>query len=419
MTGPRKRFEDFYGPKEGRYWSGGAGQIWPTNPGVAVPLWNTGVQDLQVTRGNAYQLLGSSNRRIGGDFAVVRHEWHGSEIPSRPYNHTTNLNLVGNRYVGPIVENVGYNSTNYPSQHASSASELKALGTNIIAGILPTNPLSGLVVALGELKREGLPDLYGVQSWRDRAAVARNAGSEYLNHQFGWIPLVNDLKRFNHSVTNSDELVAAYAANSGKRIKRHVTLPIDEVVSVTTGSRAIAPDLPFIYKDTSSHKEYNFTDLRSKERWLAACFTYYLPPFNPNGENVSRNEQLTNYLYGTRPTPEALWNLAPWSWAADWVGNFGNVIHNVSQFQQDGLVMQYAYIMEKGIHSVTYVHPKVEFKSYPGVVHGVSATVTTTVKQRYVATPYGFGLNVGSFTPRQWSILVALGLARGNNTIID
>jgi hypothetical protein len=374
------------------------------------------MEELTLSQGNPVHLLGKTGRAIGGNFFVVKHERFGTIIPERHYSqtlgHTTN---AGHHYIGPVLENVGYGVADFPAPHYSSASVLHALGTKIIANVLPTNPLSGLFVSLGELKSEGIPSLLGVQSWKSRTHLARSAGDEYLNHQFGWLPLVNDLKSFTHSVTNSDELVAQYERNSGRPIRRSVALPIDRSSTTSAGARGIAPDIPQLYPGTS-HRNYVRTETFSKRRWFVANFTYYLPPFNPNGSNVARNEQLANYLFGTRPTPEGLWNLTPWSWAADWVGNFGSVLHNVSAFQSDGLVMRYGYIMEEGIHEVNYTHPEVQFISYPGKM-GVSQTLRTTVKQRLVATPYGFGLNTDAFTDRQWSILAALGLSKGSRKL--
>lgn len=418
MTGPRSKYVQHANYPPSKVWDGASSaRRYPNGIYQTVVHNITGKEDLQLTQGNPYQLLGKSRRAIGGPFFVVKHEYEGSVIPPRPYSNSTNPYANSAHYDGPVYENTGYGVGNWPSPYYSTPSELDALGTTVIANVLPTNPVSGLFVGLGELKRDGIPSLFGVQSWKNRTNIARGAGSEFLNHQFGWVPLVNEIKRFTHAVTNSDELIAQYARNSGRKIKRSVALPIDQSVTVSQGTgRSTVPLLGAIY-DGGSYKDYTQTVIKSKRRWFKAAFSYYLPPFKPNGDNTRRNEQLANYLYGTRPTPEGLWDLTPWTWAADWVGNFGDVLHNIGAFHQDGLVMLYGYVMEEGIHSITYVHDDVRFKTYPGVKHGVSATVRTVVKQRRGATPYGFGLNPGSFTSRQWAILVALGLSRNGSTI--
>jgi hypothetical protein len=279
--------------------------------------------------------------------------------------------------------------------------------------VIPTNPVSGLFVALGELKRDGIPSLMGIESWRNRTNIARGAGSEYLNHQFGWLPLVSDMKKFTHAVRDHDDLIRQYDRNSGKRIKRTFKIPITSTSSFAVGDAYPSPALTGMYVNGPDARYYDISRLTTEEWWFEGAFTYYIPPYKPNGDNTLRNEQLANYLFGHRPTPEGVWDLVPWSWAADWVSNAGDVLHNIGAFQQDGSVMSYGYVMYHSVNSRTVRHSKLKFRSYPGA-SPPSYTSTTEVKARWGATPYGFGLNLDSFSDRQWSILVALGLSRGN-----
>jgi len=419
MTGPRSKYVQYRNYQPTKLWDGlSSARRYPNGIYGWVNHQVTGKEDLQNTRGNPYQLLGRSNRALGGPFFVVKHEYAGSTIPSRPYSNNTNPYNNGAHYEGPVYENTGIGvGSTWPAPEFSNGTTLDALGTTFIANVAPTNPVSGLFVALGEIKRDGLPTLQGVQSWRNRTNIARAAGSEYLNHQFGWLPLVSELQDFTHAVTNSDELIRQYDRNSGRKIKRSGALPIDSSVSTSTGTgRSVVPLLPSMY---SGGTEGNFTKTitKVKKRWFECAFSYYVPPYNPSGDNIRRNEQLANYLYGTRVTPEGVWDLTPWTWAVDWMGNFGDVLHNVGAFHQDGLVMLYGYVMEESSVAHTYTHPEVRFKTYPGEVHSVSATYKTVVKQRRGATPYGFGLNPASFTSKQWAILAAIGSSRGNNTL--
>lgn len=128
--------------------------------------------------------------------------------------------------------------------------------------------------------------------------------------------------------------------------------------------------------------------------------------------NLKRAE--ANKLLGTRLTPEVLWNLAPWSWAADWITNTGDVLHNISMFAQDGLVLRYGYVMEETIIERTWTLHGVGFKSSPGP-YNFSSTLREIHKVRRKATPFGFGVSEEAFTPRQYSILAALGMSRGRS----
>jgi len=52
-----------------------------------------------------------------------------------------------------------------------------------------------------------------------------------------------------------------------------------------------------------------------------------------------------------------------------------------------------------------------------GSVGGVSQFFQVTQKERYRASPYGFGTNPENYSPSQWAILAALGLTKGGNKL--
>ena len=114
-------------------------------------------------------------------------------------------------------------------------------------------------------------------------------------------------------------------------------------------------------------------------------------------------------LLGIELTPEVLWNLTPWSWAADWFANMGDVLSNVSDFANDGLVMHYGYMMETSHVTHTY---DLHGHGLNGVESPLTLTFENIQKQRIKASPFGFGLTWESFTPRQLAILAALGISR-------
>jgi len=269
---------------------------------------------------------------IGGDFRVVRRTYSGTSID------VTMLGSVSAAYVGKQYAYSGdVRDALFPVVTPSTKQALEAKGTTIIANVLPTNSVANLAQFVGEA-REGIPSLCGSDFFKQRAAYARSAGSEYLNVQFGWLPLISDLKKFAHVVKNSDALIQQYVRNSGKRIRREVRLPIDSSSTVSTSADGASPSITLA--TNSSVSAYSGTSQRimtrtqKKETWFEGVFTYYLPPFKANDSNLARNEQLLNYLYGTRVTPEVLWDLSPWTWAADWFANTGDILHNVSAFFQ-------------------------------------------------------------------------------------
>jgi hypothetical protein len=133
-------------------------------------------------------------------------------------------------------------------------------------------------------------------------------------------------------------------------------------------------------------------------------FIYYLPTGDSAREKISRYGAYARKLLGIDLTPEVLWNLSPWSWAADWFSNTGDVMHNISAFGSDGLVMRNGYTM---CHSGL---TQVDSGSYSGF-YQVKTRVRET-KTRHVATPYGFGVSYDGLSARQIATVAALGLSR-------
>lgn len=366
--------------------------------------------ELLLSQGNPYDK--SKGTHVGsGPFLVVRREIPFDAI-------TPVLETITGFGIAADIHRTPFSAispgTSWPTPIITSKSELDAAGTTAISNVLPTNPLSGLLVALGELKADGFPLLPGIQTWRQRTLTAKSAGSEYLNKEFGWLPLLSDIRKTANSILNSNELIRQYERNSGRPVRRSMSFPVELSTTTTEevggGFNHILPFPSIIGSFIGSNgtiKSYT-TESTKIQRWFEGSFTYYLPPYRPGGDNSERDAQIRNYLYGTRLTPEGLWDLTPWTWAADWVGNFGDVLHNVSAFQNDGLVMPYGYIMERSVHEVQYtLSPLERADGYSG---SVSAILRTTVKQRWPATPYGFGLSLDDLSFRQLAIIVALGL---------
>lgn len=113
-------------------------------------------------------------------------------------------------------------------------------------------------------------------------------------------------------------------------------------------------------------------------------------------------------LYGVAPTPDVLWNLAPWSWAVDWFANIGDVIENASNALLYSQVLRYGYVMETTTVTDTYTLESPNFKGGSRFI----TSLETITKKRVKASPYGFGLTWDGFNTYQLSILAALGISR-------
>jgi hypothetical protein len=254
-----------------------------------------------------------------------------------------------------------------------------------------------------------LPHLVGSRLWKDRTKVAKDAADEYLNIQFGWRPLVSDITDFGKVVRNADAVLKQYERDAGRLVRRRTNLPTDrESWETTTPS-------PTIWEPVSSNlRATGGTGITrhsiTRRRWFSGAFVYHLPTGYDSRSRLDRYALLADRL-GLSLTPDTLWNLAPWSWAVDWFSNAGDVIQNVSNFSNDGLVMAYGYVMEHSIHRVTYTWDLPHVNG--GRLNVQPLTLVTESKVRVGANPYGFGVTWDDLSPFQLSILGALGISKG------
>jgi hypothetical protein len=305
------------------------------------------------------------------------------------------------------------NSVEWETQAQSFYSSAIAKGATAVKRSNPTSPHVDLPVALGELVTEGLPSIMGTAVARDtvrgfRRGPLSSSSSEYLNYQFGWLPLVSDVRRFAKTVMDSENLIRNYERGSGKSQRRSLSLPV-EIPEAKTRVKTYSSFYP---TDTATWNYGSSSSVMSYEgrMWFVGSFRYYVPP-----SGLARYATLARKLYGARLTPDVLWELAPWSWCLDWFGNVGDVISNASSIGSDSVVMEYGYMMhEQTVRNRITTSASTQPWPYPGSPKKAtcSATETLSIKTRAVANPYGFSVDAVSLTPKQLSILAAIGLSR-------
>jgi hypothetical protein len=263
--------------------------------------------------------------------------------------------------------------------------------------------------------------MVGSSFWQDRAKKLgpppKRGSDEYLNWVFGWQPLISDIKKSVFALRNQDKLLAQYERDSGRLVRRRYDFPLErsETVDFVTSPRGpwgthLGWDASVMYNNGNpTQGTLSQSTIVEKERWFSGAFTYYLPAGYYSRSALIRAASKAKVLLGIELTPEVLWNLTPWSWAADWVANTGDVLSNVSDFAGDGLVMHYGYMME-----TSTVHRKWTLSNHGlrGAPEPLTLTFSSVKKQRIKASPFGFGLTWESFTPRQIGILTALGISK-------
>lgn len=380
-------------------------------------------QRLLLSSNNASKIhngrIRSKGAAVGSDFWVLRHFYDefnnlgGGMIHFTPNNNPSSIatpHYLANQYAAVA----SFNDTDYPIVTPTPLAQLQAMGTDAIAMLAPNKPQADLSTFVGEL-REGLPHAIGIRdSSKERIGRARNAGDEYLNVEFGWKPMLRDLRRFADSYNRSEELLRKFHDGAGRKLRKGHRWPIEQDIKIEDlGYRNPVPILATANYGNSGAGKLTKTTKTTTERWFVACFVYYVPDFS-SGNGTDRARSDLNQLYGVNVTPNVAWNLTPWSWAADYVGNVGSIMANLSYFN-DGLVMPYCYVMETKSVKVTYeMHGTGQmYKTYPGREPYFMQSFETVSKYRTAATPFGFGLNWSGFSQKQLGILAALGISKG------
>lgn len=106
-------------------------------------------------------------------------------------------------------------------------SDLDADGAVAISEVAPTNPNSTCATMLGEIAKDGIPSLPGIRTWRSRTKFLQSLGDEYLNVQFGWNPLVSDVRGVSSSIRDRHTILSQYERDSGRNVRREFEFPIE------------------------------------------------------------------------------------------------------------------------------------------------------------------------------------------------
>jgi len=283
---------------------------------------------------------------------------------------------------------------------AASPAQMDQFGTSAIAAVAPTNPTTKLFTALGELYRDGLPALPGKDG---------NVGSEYLNLQFAWSPTISDGLSFLKAIRNHEAVQQQFLRDAGRPIRRsfHPSETVTTSVAVTTGAAPVSTGQSPTSLQVSLGKR-TVTTVTTEKWWFEGVFVYFLDQ-HIFGRSIAELDR----QYGIAPTTNGLWALTPWSWLFDWFSNAPEVLVNLSNFGQRGLVMRRGYAMRQITTEVTSTWEG--FRADGGAVNVplfIFDRYKVETKQRRRANPYGFGVAWDGLDAFQLSILAALGISR-------
>lgn len=273
---------------------------------------------------------------------------------------------------------------------------------------------------MGEL-REGLPRL--IPDILSRAKTAKAAGSDYLNLEFGWKPLIQDLQGLADSFLHASfGLFRPLGATHRRRERPSIDL-FDRVdygvgaIQSQFGNLGSIPSYNPFPSTPSSYAATGATGLGSisykstLKQWVEGEFVY-IPKagFDPSSF-LDRYETLANVDL----TPAALWELAPWSWLVDWAGQIGQSLSAMEAGISNRVLSTYYYGMEDS--SSTIRSSVTVTGNQPGMLFQGPVNMTTTVKRRrrrrIRANPFGYtGSSSTALNVQQMAILGALGLTR-------
>lgn len=366
----------------------------------------------------------------GHDFYTTKTSWKSSH-PNWDFTWHRN-GLRPSRMRGPLIvatDDNRYYGLTPPGERDYISSFANEYGSKAISSTIPTKSPVSIATAFGELL-EGFPAIIGLKALaNDRKSFEARMGNEYLNYTFGWVPLINDLRGIMTSVKDSSRILKQYHRDAGRQVRRRRSFePIEKKTSSVGWNNLQHPYTEGVYGmwtrsdygaiTNVDHERKIHTDTTIKHRiWFSGAYSYALNTDKSLLAKFDRYEQEANRLLGTRITPETLWELAPWSWLADWAANIGNIVTNATLLGSDGLVLRYGYLMCHTKETVVTSLPQ-------GVIFGGHAatgpvfnTAVRETKQRIRATPYGFGLSASSFSAKQWAILGALGLTKSPRTL--
>jgi hypothetical protein len=233
--------------------------------------------------------------------------------------------------------------------------------------------------------------------------------------EFGWKPFISDLRRLWSSIGKIDDQIAQLKRDNGRWIRRSGTyLETKEDVTSPITDSLITPLNAYTAASTLLTQKYK--RVQSSERvWFSGKFRYYIPGLDdPRWGKWTAIKHLWDLDIG----PEQVYELIPFSWLVDWFSNLGSLISNLASITEDNLVAQYAYVMRSTMVTTTYTctlrtslfdrdQGKYLFKYYP-----LSASKVESTKDRCVASPFGFNIELPDFSTWQLSILAALGISR-------
>lgn len=249
----------------------------------------------------------------------------------------------------------------------------------------------------------------------------KRAADTFLNHHFGWAPFISDIGKFYNAFDRADQHIAKLTRENGQWIRRGVSL-VDESWGGHLASGNGVKLFPTAVFDTPFNPKWfnpgviptwSLSEIVTRRVWAVGRYRYYRPEFDAaDPGHLSRINDLRRQisLYGLRISPSNIYKATPWTWAIDWVSNFGDQVDRANDALVDSIAAKYLFVMQR-------IETKRRFvQTIPFVSGHITLTfdrIIETKQRRGALSPYGFSLSLANLTPRQLAIAGALGVSRG------
>lgn len=332
-------------------------------------------------------------------------------------------------------------ATPYVPPIAPTASSLAGWGAKGWNRTVPTHPAYNLGVSLVELADvrrtisstynffSGIRHLNFSKSFKtvgdflhDVGKGTKHTAGDYLNLQFGWAPMVQDLAFIIDYQELLRKKLRELARNNGRPVRRKCELDashFSEFIGVFSNRPSTLS--PYIFTGAYADSSFPFVIPVTREVktriWYSAKYRFWIPEIAKT--YLKASNFLKRKLSGLDLNPDVLYQAIPWTWLLDWFSSVGAVIKNLYNMARFGVIAEYAYVM--GSEDYTYNAPA-ECDVWTGTynygtglwpgklkLRGSSQTVYE-FRKREAANPFGFGITFSSLSNFQWSILLSLGI---------
>lgn len=241
-------------------------------------------------------------------------------------------------------------------------------------------------------------------------ANLKNMSNYWLALQFGWKPLLSDIRKLVQTQMNAQKRLNQLLRDNGRPVRRRIMLQDDsDFNSESSGNNTngMFPTFPTGYVSTAKWKQIQ----RAGNRWWASAqFRYWLPD---GPRDIAWSRMMKARIFGINPSPSVVYNAVPWSWLADYFTNLGDVISNLDAGVADRLAADRFYVMRERWKTTTCTM-WATFRRRDGTPVPISGTASSygAHKSRGKGDPFGFNTNQNQLTGMQLSILGALGMSR-------